>query len=227
VNEAINKPPLANAGKDQVIALPADSILLDGSASTDPDGTIREWRWSRISGSPAISIDNAEAAKAMAGNLGIGIYLFELKVTDDQGLSAADTLKVTVLDPVQPNRPPVANAGSDTVITLPANTILLDGSGSTDPDQNISRFEWTKIAGPFSFVIVKPGEIQTQATNLVQGKYEFELMVADANGLLSRDTVQVLVNLPLLCPNLAIIRSGPWSRHSLYPLENFHRQEGI
>ena len=33
-----NKPPTANAGPDQVITLPTDSISLDGSASSDPDG---------------------------------------------------------------------------------------------------------------------------------------------------------------------------------------------
>ena len=35
-----NKPPIANAGPDKIITLPTDSILLDGSASIDPDGTI-------------------------------------------------------------------------------------------------------------------------------------------------------------------------------------------
>jgi hypothetical protein len=35
-----NKPPVASAGPDQAITLPTDSILLNGSASSDPDGTI-------------------------------------------------------------------------------------------------------------------------------------------------------------------------------------------
>jgi hypothetical protein len=39
-----NKPPLAKAGADKTITLPTDSVLLDGSASTDPDGKISEWR---------------------------------------------------------------------------------------------------------------------------------------------------------------------------------------
>jgi hypothetical protein len=45
-----NKPPIAIAGPDQVITLPTDSVLLDGSASNDPDGTISEWLWQKISG---------------------------------------------------------------------------------------------------------------------------------------------------------------------------------
>jgi hypothetical protein len=35
-----NKPPVAIAGSDQVITLPTDSVSLDGSASSDPDGKI-------------------------------------------------------------------------------------------------------------------------------------------------------------------------------------------
>lgn len=38
-----NKPPIAIAGSDQVITLPTDSVILDGSLSNDPDGTISEW----------------------------------------------------------------------------------------------------------------------------------------------------------------------------------------
>jgi hypothetical protein len=45
-----NKPPTAVAGPDQVITLPTDSVSLDGMTSNDPDGTISEWLWKKISG---------------------------------------------------------------------------------------------------------------------------------------------------------------------------------
>ena len=45
-----NKPPVAIAGPDQVVTLPSDSVLLDGSSSSDPDGTISDWLWTKISG---------------------------------------------------------------------------------------------------------------------------------------------------------------------------------
>jgi hypothetical protein len=44
-----NKPPIAIAGLDQVITLPTDSVSLDGSTSSDPDGTISEWLLKKIS----------------------------------------------------------------------------------------------------------------------------------------------------------------------------------
>ena len=92
------------------------------------------------------------------------------------------------------NHPPIANAGADQTITLPTNTINLDGSASTDPDNNITSYSWTKISGPSSFNIANASGSQTQVTNLVQGVYLFELKVTDAGGLFSKDTVQITVN---------------------------------
>ncbi|HEU5164501.1 MAG TPA: PKD domain-containing protein [Chitinophagaceae bacterium] len=90
-------------------------------------------------------------------------------------------------------RPPVANAGPDQTITLPANTVALNGSASTDPNNNISSYLWTKVSGPSSFTIANPNSVQTQVTNLVEGAYQFELKVTDARGMTGRDMVQVTV----------------------------------
>ena len=98
------------------------------------------------------------------------------------------------------NHPPVANAGNDTTITLPANTVNLDGSRSTDPD-NISGYSWTKISGPSSFNIAHANAIQTLISNLVQGVYQFELKVTDARGLFAKDTIQVTVSLQSSTPS--------------------------
>ena len=91
------------------------------------------------------------------------------------------------------NRPPVANAGGDQVITLPSNTVNLNGSASTDPDNNITNYQWTKISGPSSFTIASSNSVQTQVTNLVAGVYLFELKVTDQFGLYDKDMVQVTV----------------------------------
>jgi TolB protein len=91
------------------------------------------------------------------------------------------------------NRPPIANAGADQVISLPTNTVSLNGSASTDPDNNITSYQWTKISGPSSFTIANPNSLQTQVTNLVAGDYQFELKVTDQFGLYNKDMVQVTV----------------------------------
>lgn len=189
-----NLPPIAMAGPDQVVTLPADSILLDGSASNDPDGTISDWLWKRISGPASSQIVNSATTRTIAKNLTVGVYQFELKVTDDKGLIARDTMQVVVNDPTQPNRPPVANAGPDQAITLPTNAVTLDGSASSDPDNNITSYLWTKISGPAASTIANPAAVQTVVTNLTEGLYGFELKVTDSDGLYSMDTMKVIVS---------------------------------
>ena len=200
-NCGTNNPPIANAGPDQVITLPIDSVSLDGSASNDPDGKINSFLWTKISGPASFTILKPADSTTNAKTLVPGIYFFELKVTDNGGLSAKDTLQITVNDKSQPNRPPVANAGADQIITLPTNTLTVSGSSSTDPDNNITGYAWTKISGPLSITFANVNVMQTQVTNLVQGIYQFELKVTDARGLFSKDTlvVNVIAALPPTC----------------------------
>src|SRR6476659_10156270 len=106
------------------------------------------------------------------------------------------------------NQAPVANAGNDTTIMLPGNTVNLNGSLSFDPDNNITGYLWTKISGPSSFNITDANVAQTPVINLVQGVYQFELKVTDADALIDRDTMMVTVmavnKLPA-CTNCKIV----------------------
>ena len=111
---------------------------------------------------------------------------FELKVTDDEGASARDTVMITVDSIATSNHPPVACAGADRTITLPTDTVTLDGSCSTDPDNNITSYLWTKIAGPASLTIANANAVTTQVSNLTEGVYQFELKVTDAGGLFQK-----------------------------------------
>lgn len=92
----INKPPIANAGPDQIITLPVDSVSLNGTASLDPDGTISSFQWTKIWGPATYSITNPSASITTSRNLLSGVYWFELKITDNDGLAAKDTVQVTV-----------------------------------------------------------------------------------------------------------------------------------
>ena len=187
-----NKPPMANAGPDQTIVLPKDSVLLDGSSSTDADGTIKSYKWIKIAGPVSFVIIKPDAPVTSVTSLIMGVYKFELTVTDNGGLSAKDTVQLMVDNPAV-NQPPVACAGADQTITLPIITVTLDGSCSTDPDNNITGYVWSNISGPSSFNMATANAKQTQVINLVEGTYQFELKVTDAGGLFSKDTVQVSV----------------------------------
>ncbi len=189
-----NRPPIAVAGSDQVISLPTDSVLLDGSASSDPDGNISRYLWKKISGPASFIIVNPSESKTIGRNLVAGIYRFELTITDNGNLSARDTVQITVADPGMPNRSPVANAGPDQTIILPTTTVTLNAGASTDPDNNIISYEWSKISGPPYYNFTYGSLVLVQVTNLALGEYLFELKVTDAGGLIDRDTVRVMVS---------------------------------
>ena len=108
------------------------------------------------------------------------------------------------------NKPPIAVAGPDQVITLPTDSVLLDGRSSSNPDGMISGYLWTKISGPASFNILKPSDSITKVKALLVGTYQFELKVTDNAGLSAKDTMSVFVNAQTAtsnCDNRPIINA--------------------
>ena len=142
VNAAGNKSPVANAGNSRSITLPTNSTTLDGSLSSDPDGTIASYTWSQIAGPSTATITNGALAKVTAGNLVAGQYTFELTVTDNKGAQAKAQVKISVLS--SGVQPPIANAGVNQTITLPINSVVIDGSGSVASSGNIAGYTWTE-----------------------------------------------------------------------------------
>jgi gliding motility-associated-like protein len=190
VNPAtVNQLPTANAGANQTITLPLNSLNLTGTGS-DPDGTIASYQWTKFSG-PAATIGNGNSAVVSISNLTEGTYVFRLTVTDNSGASATDDATVTVL-PAAVNQPPVANAGANKTITLPLNTITLFGSGS-DPDGTVLTYAWTKTSGPAA-TLANQNTNNLTLTDLVQGTYGFRLTVTDEDGATDFDDMTLVVN---------------------------------
>ena len=115
-----NQLPVAKAGTDKMITLPTNTTSLAGSA-TDPDGTISAFLWTKISGPSAYKIVNAASPLTDVTGLVQGVYQFELKVTDNSGALAKDTMTITVNNS---NMAPVANAGDDLTVTSPISCLL-------------------------------------------------------------------------------------------------------
>jgi PKD repeat protein len=90
------------------------------------------------------------------------------------------------------NQPPTANAGPDKTITLPTNSLTLNGSGA-DPDGTISSYSWTKTSGPAATL---SGEASPNlaVSGMVAGSYTFRLTVTDNAGASAFDEVNVTVN---------------------------------
>lgn len=91
-----NIAPVADAGSNQLIYLPTNSVSLNGSGF-DTDGYITTYLWEKISGGAA-TINNPNAATTTVTALVEDTYVFRLTVTDNNGATGTDEVTVTVGD---------------------------------------------------------------------------------------------------------------------------------
>jgi hypothetical protein len=192
VVQPVNVAPTAVAGADQSITLPTDNVSVNGSSSSDPDGTIVSYAWEKVSGPVVYTITNPGSASTTITGLIAGVYVFRLTVTDDDGATGTDDVQITVND--EPgNVSPVAVAGADQAITLPVNFVTVNGSASSDPDGTITAYLWSKVSGPSTYTITSPATAITTITGLVAGTYVFHLTVTDNDGAEHGDDIVITV----------------------------------
>lgn len=189
-----NQSPSANAGADQFITLPTNSVTLNGANSTDPDGKIATYKWSQVSGPNTATLANGSTSMATASNLVQGTYVFRLTVTDDLGATATNDITISVAASTSvSNQLPVVNAGSNKSITLPTNSTGLSGS-ATDADGTISSYKWTQASGPNTATFSGTTTAAVTVSNLVAGTYSFKLTATDNKAATASSTVSVTVN---------------------------------
>ena len=92
---SINRPPVANAGPDQVVQTRSDAELvqLDGSLSSDPDDDALTYVWTEN----GVVLGTG---RTIDTTLSVGSHTITLTVTDTPGLTASDTVLVTVEEPI-------------------------------------------------------------------------------------------------------------------------------
>jgi len=206
-----SESPVADAGPDQNFSLPTNSTTLKGSGK-DGDGTITAYQWTKIAGPSKYTVESPTAAKTELNDLVEGVYQFELKVIDNSGASDRDTVTIKVHEKINSsNQPPLANAGKKQNVSLPANSVILNGGASTDKDGTITKYKWSQISGPSSADIETPSLVSTNVTTLAKGTYAFELRVTDNDGAIGRDTVTIAVTgaAPNVRNQAPDVNSGP------------------
>lgn len=201
-----NNIPTANAGSDKSVSA-GSKLSLTGSGS-DSDGSIVSYRWTKIGG-PSASIANANSAKATISGLSEGTYYFRLQVTDDDGDTDSDYVRVTVNgssgDKTTTNQVPKVNAGSNLTVTLPTNSVTISGSAS-DPDGSIASYTWTKRSGGAA-KLSGANSSKLTVSGLVEGTYIFRLTVKDNKGATKFD--EMLLSVKAGSNQTPVANAGP------------------
>ncbi|XP_068924012.1 dyslexia-associated protein KIAA0319-like protein homolog isoform X1 [Petaurus breviceps papuanus] len=203
VNKAVDYPPVANAGPNQVITLPQNSITLYGNQSTDDHGIASyEWSLSPSSKGKVVDMQGVRTPALQLSAMQEGDYTYQLTVTDTAGHQA--TTEVIVIVQPENNKPPQADAGPDKELTLPVDSTTLDGSKSLD-DQKIISYLWEKTQGPDGVRLENANNSIATVTGLQVGTYIFTLTVKDERNLQSQSSVSVIVKEEMNKPPVAKI----------------------
>lgn len=211
----VNHPPVADAGIDQTLAnanavAEGSPVTLHGEDSFDIDNDVIDFAWTQVSG-PAVTLVGANTANPTfdapyfeaGGAAGVVATLtFELLVDDGfpadapaEGYTLANVRDTVTIEITNTNNLPVAAAGTDQ--TVDENTsVVLNGSLSTDPDNDALTYAWTQVGG--TPVVLSAGD--TASPNFTApfvsaggADLEFQLSVDDGYGGSATDNVIVHV----------------------------------
>lgn len=183
-----NPAPVARPGSSRTVQAGPGNVAivaLDGSTSSDPNGSITAWTWlyqgATVATTPTTSV-----------TLSPGVHTFTLRVTDNSNESASAQVTITV---TPNNNAPNAQAGDDVSITEGYDgfaSITLDGSASSDPDGDPLSFTWS-LDG--ELVSTDPSTV----LELPPGTYVATLLVDDGRG--GTDSDELVIEVLALPPN--------------------------
>ena len=111
-----NNPPIARAGPDRTVDELA-TIILDGTGSTDSDGTITAYQWTQTSGVVVVINDADQPQASFTAPIVSSdtVLEFQLVVTDDEGALAQNTVVITIQEAFFSLSGTISAAGGTTV----------------------------------------------------------------------------------------------------------------
>lgn len=222
---ALRPPQVTINPQTQTLRLPNSQAILDGSADSG-DTEIVHYHWTLSSGPIGYKPELPEETNILqltdlevAGN-----YTFKLTVTDGNGAQNSSTAQIYVLKGT--DYPPEANAVPNVMVRLPHNSLVLNGSQSTD-DRGIVSWEWIKDLSETASGAAGAVDMQDTRTpylklsNLEEGTYRFILKVTDGSGQSSNTSVMVFVKPPLTSTPVANAGTDQVGELDFISSENF------
>jgi PKD repeat protein len=195
--------PTVQASADPVLG--QAPLTVDFSAiSNDPDGTIVQYEWD-FNGDGVYDYSNSNTPITSSTFNTAGFYTATIRVTDDDGLTASDSVVIQV------GNAPTANAAASPLTGTAPLSVDFTGSGD-DADGSIVMHEWDFDGdGTFDFSSASNGN--TSHTYTSAGIYNAILRVTDDDGLIGATSIRISVS----GPPIALPRAFPTSGEA--PLE--------
>lgn len=173
-----NAAPVANAGTNQSVSI-GSVVTLDGTASSDANRDSLNYKWtmgSTPSGSTAALSSAISPNPKFTADVA-GTYSVILTVNDGKVDSTVSVVTVTAS---AANSAPVANAGLPQNVAL-STTVTLDGTGSSDANNDFITYKWTLITKPAGSIaqLVSATSAKPTFRTDVSGTYVATLIVND------------------------------------------------
>ncbi|XP_041468702.1 dyslexia-associated protein KIAA0319-like protein [Lytechinus variegatus] len=144
--------------------------------------------------SAQMSSDDPAEPQVTISRLIAGFYQFKVSVEGSRSFGTGQ-VNVTVIPPPRINQSPVAVIQpAMQVVLLPNSATILDGSGSTDDDDDrIASYSWNQVKGPLNDHEISGDQDTLELTDLKPGVYLIRLTVTDYDGASNSTIANVTV----------------------------------
>lgn len=198
-----NRPPVVDAGPDQVIGLD-EPLALNGFVRDDglPEGAPVHHVWKQLYGPGVVTFDHPGRTNVTALFSRQGTYVLRLMANDSQFTVWDD---VTVV--VRPaNRPPTVYPGSTVTIRLGETRTMNAQVNDDGAPAGVLKCLWTQVSGPAPAIFSDATRPDCTVSFTATGSYVFRIVATD-----SELTTAANVTITVLAPNNSapIVSAGP------------------
>jgi PKD repeat protein len=183
-----NQPPTAAFTPSPNPALTNQTVTFNGSASSDPDGTIANYKWD-LDGNGTFETDSGTNSTTSRSYATSGTLTVKLRVTDTGG-AINDTSRSLIIT----NRPPTASFAAAPNPAVTGQVVIFDGSTSGDLDGTIAKYEWD-LDGNSTFETNTGANPKISRTYSAAATLIVGLRVTDNKGATATTTRVLTINL--------------------------------
>ncbi len=181
--------PVANAGSNKLVQLPATSSTLDGSGSSDPAGGSLNYKWAQLYGPSPLNFGTSNNATTSVSNLEEGVY--KIKLTVDNG-SYYDTDEMYLISSTQSNVVPRVELLKPTDnSTFKDNENVLLSALATDIDGSIAKVDF--IANGKTIGSANQFPFEYSWVNPAAGSYTISAKATDNKGVIALSNTKSIV----------------------------------